>query len=122
MTATLTRPGCKPVAVRNLGWLPRNWQEVEAFHFDYQPDGMWDGRLIAVLRGGGTYVTKFASIAVCFRWLSRPVFRGLPLTIRRGEVAKGMWNIGDAKYVETMEMDGGSTEESHLEYMARLLP
>lgn len=26
--------------VKNLGWLLRNWQEVEHFHFDYKPAGM----------------------------------------------------------------------------------
>lgn len=122
MSATITRHGQKPVTVKNLGWLLSNWQEISAFHFDYQPDGNDDGRLIAVLKCGGTYVTKYASLTVCFRWLNRPVFRGLPLTIRHGEVANGMWNIGDAKYVSVMKQDGGGTVESYREYLAKLVP
>lgn len=122
MSATVTRRGQKPFTVQNLGWLLRNWQEVSAFHFDYQPSDSWDGRLIAVLKCGGTYVTKFSSLTVCFRWLNRPVFKGLPLTIRRGELASGMWIIGDAKYVATMKQDGGGTVESYKAYLAKLVP
>lgn len=122
MSATLTRHGCKPVTVKNLGWLLSNWQEVTAFHFDYQPDGMDDGRLIAVLKCGGTYVTTYASLTVCFRWLNRPVFRGLPLTIRRAEVAKGMWTIGDVKYREAMNGDSGGTVEDYRRHLAMLVP
>lgn len=122
MSATVTRHGQKPFEVKNLGWLLSNWQEVTAFHFDYRPEGMNDGRLIAVLKCGGTYVSTFASLTVCFRWLNRPVFKGLPLTIRQGDKASGMWTIGDAKYIDTMKGDGGGTVESYRTHLAKLVP
>ena len=122
MSATVTRRGQKPFTVQNLGWLLRNWSEVTAFHFDYQPSDSWDGRLIAVLKCGGTYVTRYSSLTVCFRWLNRPVFKGLPLTIRQGDKASGMWTIGDAKYIDTMKGDGGGTVESYRTHLAKLVP
>lgn len=123
MSATVARFGQKPFQVKNLGWLLRHWQEVTAFQFDYQPSDSWDGRLIAVLKCGGTYVTKFASLTVCFRWLNRPVFKGLPLVIKRGDVvASGIWTIGNDQYNETMKQDGGGTVESYKEYLAKLVP
>lgn len=69
--------------VKNLGWLLRNWQKVESFCFDYRPDDkrMVDGQLVANLRDGGKYVTDYASLSVCWNWLDRPVFRGLPLQV-----------------------------------------
>ena len=122
MSATVARHGQKPFEVKNLGWLLSNWQEVTAFHFDYRPEGMNDGRLIAVLKCGGTYATQYASLTVCFRWLNRPVFKGLPLTIRQGDKASGMWTIGDAKYAATMKQDRGETVESYKAYLAKLVP
>lgn len=122
MSATVAKFGQKPFTVRNLGWLLRNWQKVTAFHFDYQPSDSWDGRLIAVLKCGGTYVTQYASLTVCFRWLNRPVFKGLPLTIHHKGKASGMWTIGNAQYVATMKQDGGATVESYRAYLAKLVP
>lgn len=121
MPATVSYPGEKPRTVKNLGWLLSNWQQVEEFFFEYEPEHTWDGRLIARLKGDGIYVTKYASLTVCFRWLHRPVFKTLPLSIKNKE-RKTTWTIGNAQYVETMKRDGGATVESYKAHLASLLP
>lgn len=68
--------------VKNLGWLLKNWRDVEQFHLLPFEDGnrFYDGILVANMRDGLTsYVTCFASFDVAREWLHRPVFRGLPL-------------------------------------------
>lgn len=90
--------------VTNLGWLLRHSSEVErveahggnvvAFMLDGSewssrkeltriPDesvgGARDSLMIARLRDGRVYVTRWASYEVMSDWLSRPRFKGLPL-------------------------------------------
>lgn len=79
--AILSRPGKPTRKIQNLGWLLRNWKEVESFtvseHFMKQRDG--DVCLRAHLKDGGTYAIPFASAEVCWNFLHRPVFYGLPM-------------------------------------------
>jgi hypothetical protein len=66
-------------AVKNLGWLLRHWKEVQSFDLaevDRTPHG--SGFMVAHLRGGGVFISEFASFAVMADWVRRPVFRGLP--------------------------------------------
>lgn len=98
MNAVVSRFGKKSVKVKDLGWLLRNHREVAAFYFEYLPlDGV-DGKLVAKLNCGGTFLTIFTSVYVCARWLDRPMFRGLPLTLRRRATADSILIIGDENY------------------------
>ncbi len=70
--------------VKNLGWLLRNWKQVEAFTLEDHPAvedrGMKPEVLLtAQLRDGRRYVTGFMCANICRDWLNRPVFRGLPI-------------------------------------------
>jgi len=84
--------------VKNLGWLLRNWRQVESFswydvHSLYYPETVSDGFLMARLDDGRVFHTSFASYTVFVHWLNRPVFRGLPVTMHK--------NTGrDGKYAE----------------------
>jgi hypothetical protein len=89
-------------AVTNLGWLLRNSDEV--FRFDVhggdtrvvnvypgqpgapstftipdEPRGSMDSVMVAHLRDGRTFVTRWTSYAVMLDWLQRPKFSGLPM-------------------------------------------
>lgn len=76
--STISRNG-KIIRVKNLGWLLRNWQQVESFAVWPHPElarGMKpDAILIATLKDGERYQTSFACATVLRDWLSRPVFR-----------------------------------------------
>lgn len=69
--------------VKNLGWLLRNWKQVDSFNIAPivgKQDGMqWDVLMTAYLRDGRIFETKWASRKVCAEWLHRPIFRGLPV-------------------------------------------
>lgn len=81
--------------VLNLGWLLRHWQEVQGFEVltgtarhiggfevpntDQDRLGQWDATLVAHLRDGRRYVSRFASHRVLLDWLQRPVFKTVPL-------------------------------------------
>lgn len=70
--------------VKNLGWLLRHWSQVKEIGFNYGPTGMKDGTLWAKGIEGGktwTYFSDFASLAVLWRWLNRPVFKGQPFSL-----------------------------------------
>lgn len=85
---TVTRNG-KTIKVKNLGWLLRNWREVESFRvsapalslsYSRVISGMPpDAILTANLRGGGEYVTEYVSAHVLASFLHRPVFDTLPV-------------------------------------------
>ena len=68
--------------VKNLGWLLRNWKQVESSTIEkhppvkrgFQPDAV----LIATLKQGGEYRSGFSCASVLRDWLNRPVFRGVP--------------------------------------------
>lgn len=64
---------------KNLGWLLRHWKDVERFELaevNRSPHG--EGFMVAHLKGGGQFLSEFASYAVLADWVRRPVFRGLP--------------------------------------------
>lgn len=81
----------------NLGWLLKNWQDVDSFsvhmprtkmlrigltHFDL-PEVEWqrqDCWLVAYMNDPRIYATTWASHEVLKDWLVRPVFMGLPIT------------------------------------------
>lgn len=46
------RANQKPIKVKNLGWLLRNWSKVVSIGFNFQPKNMQDGELIASMRDG----------------------------------------------------------------------
>lgn len=77
--ATVTIGG-KTKAVKNLGWLLRNWQDVSAFTLHRRAGGA--ALLVAHLRHGGNFTSDFASFSVAQGFLDRPVFRGVPVEIR----------------------------------------
>lgn len=67
--------------VKNLGWLLRNWKNVEAFVWFRRAPSVsqtWDGILVAVMRASDIYLTTYQSEGVMLSWINRPVFRGLP--------------------------------------------
>lgn len=74
-------------AVKNLGWLLRNWKRVESFIIEESPDRT--ARLCAYLKRGGCYQTTFAEALVLWRFLHRPVFYGLPFNWYRPEYGFG---------------------------------
>lgn len=66
--------------VKNLGWLLKNWQIVESFEVFGAESLRWqECVLVAHLKDGRKYSTNWASRMVCRDWLTRPVFRTLPL-------------------------------------------
>ena len=69
--------------VKNLGWLLRHAREVVAFEvFEIEHrSGMQvkDVRMIAHVDNGSTFETEWADRRVCYKWLDRPLFRGLPI-------------------------------------------
>lgn len=71
------RGRAKPV--KNLGWLLRNWKDVNRFEVTESPVPGWDALLIAYLNDGGRYESTFASKTVLKDFLHRPVFRGVTL-------------------------------------------
>lgn len=79
--AILTKNG-KTRTVKNLGWLLRNWREVESFklakHGKFPND---EGRMTAFLKCGGKYETGWASFDLMQEWIKRPVFFGLKAEI-----------------------------------------
>jgi len=83
-------------AVKNLGWLLKHWKEVESFEMrdDYV--------LMARLRGRNIYAIKWADPTVARDWLSRPVFRGIPVRWF-GEDTKA----GEIKWRAEYERSGG---------------
>lgn len=109
MTATVTRPGKPTRKVQNLGWLLRNWKEVERFEVN-EPFKKSDGEALlrAHLKDGGEYTTVFASASVLWDFLHRPVFFGLSLQWMKGkyrEIVKG-----ESLEVGTMP-DAGSADK-----------
>jgi len=103
MSATVSKPGEKPRTVKNLGWLLRNWQGVRSFQLDLTPDSRDDLRLVAHLRDGGRYETDFASLTVCWRWLSRPVFQSVAATVTAPGGACRAFTIHSPEWVAQMK-------------------
>lgn len=65
--------------VKNLGWLLREWKNVDALEVAPSTDPRFDAWLVAYLDGGRVYVTPFASRSVLTDFLARPVLLDLPL-------------------------------------------
>lgn len=65
-------------AVRNLGWILRNWKQVARITVEPKADGgAW---VFWYLHDGRRFVSDFASREVLRGFLDRPVFRGLVVT------------------------------------------
>lgn len=105
--AIVSRPGRLPRQIKNLGWIIRHAHEVESLGFGYAPAAYGDGVFVAQLTGGGCYTCHFASLTVFFRWLDRPSFSGLPLTITHAgpdkRTVSSSWIVGDARYRLAMD-------------------
>lgn len=108
MSATITSNAGKTRTVKNLGWLLRNWQSVESFAVVPPSSDGWEVGLHANLKertGDRAYFSDWASLSVLFRWLNRPVFRGLRLSFRLPD-STAEWVIGSPEYVKAMKLDG----------------
>ena len=70
-------------AVKNLGWLLRNWSAVERLEWLDTPHSLYrnEGLFRAYLRDGRVYTTAYASFDVWKGFINRPVFRGLTVTV-----------------------------------------
>ena len=74
----------KSFTVKNLGWLLRHWKEIKSIGFNYCPDnkGMIDGELIGKMKDSSVYFSDFASLNVCWNFLNRSIFKGLPFCLK----------------------------------------
>lgn len=88
-TSTVTTNG-KTKAVKNLGWLLRNWMQIESlewrsysasFERPASVHPITDGVFSAKMRDGRLYSTPYASFKVWQKFVKRPTFYGLPVTI-----------------------------------------
>ena len=123
--STVFSPNAKPRAVKNLGWLLRHWQSVAEIGFTYchDPKTVNDGELWAKLRDGRTYITRFASLTVAWRWLNRPVFRGLPFTLSRLDhptYSRRCGVIGSGPWIKLQRLADHGGKEQHEEFYATL--
>lgn len=103
--ATIFYPNGATKAVKNLGWLLRNWQGIHEISFEVNTDDKYDGKLIVLFKDGGKYVTDFASLTVCFDWLNRSVFKGQNFTIYYSNKILSTWVIGDEKYKQINKLE-----------------
>jgi hypothetical protein len=71
--------------VKNLGYMLRNWKEIEAIQVTtFEPDALegrtfCDAFMSVDFTDGRIYTTGFMSREVLARFLDRPVLRGLPV-------------------------------------------
>lgn len=77
--------------VKNLGWLLRHWKDVQEFRLSEHRDiygsvAATDRRVRMDVHLAGkdtatdvTYTAFWYDAEVCYGWLDRPVFRGLPV-------------------------------------------
>lgn len=70
--------------VKNLGWLLRNWRDVDRFEILTKGEftnryGLNGAYMIAHLRSGRRYETPWLSLDALRDWLKRPVFDGVPV-------------------------------------------
>ena len=99
-------PGGEPIRSSNLGWLLRHWQQVESFDYEYRGGQRGSDELRARLRDGRVYATDFADLTVCFHWLNRPTFQGLPLTVNQ----TAHWTIGSPAYKRVWKAAGNGVD------------
>ena len=88
-TPTVTTNG-KTKTVKNLGWLLRNWMQIESlewrtygasFERPASVHPITDGVFSAKMRDGRLYSTPYASFEVWQKFVKRPTFYGLPVVI-----------------------------------------
>lgn len=79
--ATVEYPNGTMRQVKNLGWLRRNWKSIERFEWKDIDTHMVDGLFTAIMRDGRVYRIEYASFRVFKRFINRPIFRGLLLTV-----------------------------------------
>lgn len=95
--AWITKPNGRQREVQNLGWLVKHWRDVTAFEVRSprsshliakgwprridvvpgEPVASDEALLVAWLKDGGCYATRFASASVLHDWLHRTIFVGL---------------------------------------------
>lgn len=102
----LVKPNGATRTLKNLGWLLRNANRVEGFRFVLSdgPDASgWEGRLVAELQDGGSFVAGWASLSVCWDWLNRPRFQMLPFRLVNrgpsGNIRASDWRVGDERWL-----------------------
>lgn len=98
--ATYQKPGFAPVQVKNLAWLLRRAGQVQTLYFHYEPAKMCDGTFSALLSDGVMYSTGYASIAVCWRFVNRPSWRGLRFCVNGRTFI-----IGDAEFSQIAALE-----------------
>lgn len=121
--AVVLRRGEASKEVKNLGWLLRNWQSVESLGFNYAPKGMNDGQLAARLKDGSVYMTDFACLTVCWRWLNRPVFQSVPFTLWNSTVdpvTKQQFTVGDVNWCVLQEIGDEGSQGAYAEFFRSL--
>jgi hypothetical protein len=75
--------------VKNLGWLLHHSHLVDRFEsMDLMESPGYDTVLIAHMRNGGSFAITWASKELMLKWLHRPVFRGLKITLNANEEAR----------------------------------
>lgn len=91
MKPTVTTINGKTRVVKNLGWIRRNWKNIE--RLEWKTYGktlpgptktdrfMDDGEFWAIMRDGSVYKTPYACFSVWRNFIRRPVFYGLPCSI-----------------------------------------
>jgi hypothetical protein len=88
--AYVTYPDGRQIQVKNLGYMLRNWKDIEAIQvakFEPEPEDKekHPGRLYADafmsvdFKDGRTYTTGFMDKKILADFLDRPVLRGLPV-------------------------------------------
>ncbi len=92
-TATYQRPGRQPVTVKNLAWLLKRAGQAQTLYFHLEPVKMCDGTFSALLSDGTMYSSGYASIAVCWRFVNRPSWKGLRFCVNGRTFI-----VGDAEF------------------------
>jgi len=67
-------------AVKNLGWLLRNWKQITRFELQRDHGPAQEALMVAYFPHGH-YTTNWASWNLMLAWLDRPIFRGLPVSL-----------------------------------------
>lgn len=89
-----------------LRWMLRNWRVIEGFAFEMAQTRQFnDGDLVVQVQRSEQRYTPFASLSVCWRFLDRPVFRGLPFTLIRANGESSQFTIGDAQWKALDRLD-----------------
>lgn len=113
MNATVYNQQGIPRKVKNLRWLLHHADRVRYLVFFYNPGdaGQYsEGVLEAILRDGGKYRVSWASLSVCWAWLNRPKFRGLPfLLVHPHKMLGCRWTVGDSGWEAVQRLTEGQS-------------